>query len=196
MCEPILATATLRYQLHGQVAGAMSILAPCANRTKARPCRSYQDRSTAGRLLLSGESFECLHPSFLTARHLCCTRPPDCHVCRSQPRNKRDRRTSFQRRAQLSYIHGSFEDRIPERLGPRPSTDRTPDTSVQQLSQLIQPPKPTPSFAGFSRLEDLRRSYIFWRTFARVSLTADAANHTPAISLDLGRPTSSRRQLS
>lgn len=89
-----------------------------------------------------------------------------------------------------------FEDRIPERLGPRPSTDRTQDTSVQQLSQLIQPPKPTPSFAGFSRLEDLRRSYIVWRTFARVSLTADAANHTPAISLDLGRPTSSRRQLS
>lgn len=64
-----------------------------------------------------------------------------------------------------------FEDRIPERLGPRPSTDRTPDTSVQQLSQLIQPPKPTPSFAGFSRLEDLRRSYLVWRTFARMSPT-------------------------
>ena len=32
-----------------------------------------------------------------------------------------------------------------------------------------------------------------WRTFARMSPTTDAANHTPAISLDLGRPTSSRR---
>ena len=127
VCKPILATTTLRHQLHGQVAGAMSILAPCANRTKARPCRSYQDRPTAGRLLLSGESFECLHPSFLAARHLCCTRPPDCHVCRSQPRNKRDRRTSFQRRAQLSYIPGSSRTEFPSASahGPLPTGPQT-----------------------------------------------------------------------
>ena len=137
-----------------------------------------------------------LHPSFETARHLCCTRPPDCHVCRSQPRNKA-RPPYFIPAPCTALLHPwLFEDPIPERLGPRPSTDRTQDTSVQHLSQLILPPKPTPSFAGFSRLEDLRRNYLVWRTFARMFSTAAAANHTPALSLDLGRPTSSRRQLS
>ena len=162
--EPILATATLRHQLHGQVAGAMSILAPCANRTKARPCRSYQDRSTAGRLLLSGESFECLHPSFLTARHLCCTRPPDCHVCRSQPRNKRDRRTSFQRRglvvaqasAQISSIHGSSRTgfksalaHVPPRTGPKTRLCGSSHSIFSRTSRPGRSPE-------LSRFEDFR----------------------------------------
>ena len=97
------------------------------------------------------------HPSFLTARHLCCTRPPDCHVCRSQHRIKRDRRTLFQRRALVATRSGAST----AILDPRSSADRTqdalthgpprtgPKTHLCGSSQrLFQPHQPTWSFAG------------------------------------------------
>ena len=118
----------MSFLTHGPQRTGTKTLAHGPSRTgpKTRLRSSYHGRPLC-RPLRSGHSSRCsLHPSFVAAHYLCCTRPPDCHVCRSSYRITRDRRTLFQRRALVATRSGPST----AILDPRSSADRTQDALI------------------------------------------------------------------